>query len=455
MIGTIVGEFEGAKFGDSRLSARLLKLAEAAQHRPAVGFPRMVGRESDLEGAYRFVRNEKVTHERILSPHHDRTADRCRAQSEVLVVHDSSNFAFDGEVEGLGILAGNQRGFMGHFSLGVVPGEGREVLGVLAHKIIVRKTSRKAGGRRRGAEHDRWAEQAIEVGERIGGGVNQIHVMDREADDYELFHQLDAAKLGFVVRNFRTRKLAETGEILRDWLPTLEVFFERDVRLSKRLKSINEATTRVHPPREVRSARLSIRAGTVSVGRPAHVRKSHKLPAEMLLGVVWVTEVDCPEGETPVDWCLLTSLPVETAAQVAKVVDSYRARWVIEDFFKALKTGCAFERRQLESLHTLLNTLAMLMPIACTLLQLRGLSRDQPDRPASAVLTETQITVLRVLAKKSRPLPKHPTIHDAAYSIAALGGHLMRNGPPGWQTLALGLEDLFAAEQIWLEAKSS
>jgi Transposase DNA-binding/Transposase DDE domain len=454
MIGNLVREFEGARFGDGRLSARLLKIVEAALQRPAVGFPRMIGNESDLEGTYRFVRNEKVTHERILAPHRERTVERCRAQEEVLVVHDSSNFTFKGEVADLGII-GTQKGFMGHFSLAVMPGEGREVLGVLAHQIIVRKTSRKAGGRRPGAEHDRWAEQAIEVGERIGESVVQIHVMDREADDYELFHQLMAARQNFVVRNFRPRKLAESGEILRDWLPKLEVFLERDVRLSKRLKSINEVATRVHPPREVRSARLAIRAGLAIISRPSHRKTSKELPATMRLGVVWVTEIDCPDGETPVDWCLLTTLSVETAEQVAKVVDSYRSRWVVEDFFKALKSGCGFERRQLESLHTLLNTLAVLMPIACTLLQLRGLSRDQPDRPASAVLTETQITVLRVLAKKSRPLPKEPTVHDAAYSIAALGGHLMRNGPPGWQTLALGLEDLFAAEQIWLEAKSS
>jgi hypothetical protein len=455
MIGNVVGEFEGARFGDERLSARLLRIVQAAAQRPAVGFPRMIGNESALEGAYRFVRNEKVTHERILAPHRDRTTERCRAQGEVIVVHDSSNFAFKGEIADLGVLGGGQRGFMGHFSLGVVPGEGREVLGVLAHQIIARETSRKAGGRRAGAEHDRWVEQALEVGERVGQSVKPIHVMDREADDYELFHRLGAASQDFVVRSFRQRKLAESGEILRDWLPKLEALLKRDVRLSKRLKSINAAGTRVHPPREIRSARLVIRAGVASISRPSYIKSSTGLPANIQLGVVWVTEPDCPKGETPVDWCLLTSLPVETAEQVAKVVDSYRSRWVIEDFFKALKTGCGFERRQLESLHTLLNTLAMLMPIACTLLQLRGLSRDQPSRPASTVLTEIQIIVLRVLAKKSRPLPKNPTVHDAAYSIAALGGHLMRNGPPGWQTLALGLEDVFAAEQVWLEAKSS
>jgi hypothetical protein len=35
--------------------------------------------------------------------------------------------------------------------------------------------------------------------------------------------------------------------------------------------------------------------------------------------------------------------------QVAAVVDHYRGRWTIEEFFKAIKTGCALEARQLES----------------------------------------------------------------------------------------------------------
>jgi hypothetical protein len=57
--------------------------------------------------------------------------------------------------------------------------------------------------------------------------------------------------------------------------------------------------------------------------------------------------------------------------------------------------------------------------------------------------------------KKQAASPSARPLRMPAYSIAALAGHLVRNGPSGWQTLALGLEDLFAAEQIWLEAKSS
>ena len=37
----------------------------------------------------------------------------------------------------------------------------------------------------------------------------------------------------------------------------------------------------------------------------------------------------------------MTTEPIDTVEQVLRIVDWYRARWVIEEFFKALKTGCA------------------------------------------------------------------------------------------------------------------
>jgi hypothetical protein len=76
-----------------------------------------------------------------------------------------------------------------------------------------------------------------------------------------------------------------------------------------------------------------------------------KFPAEHLLKVhvVTVMERDCPEGDEPIAWYLVTNEPITTSEQVASVVDAYRARWVVEEFFKALKTGCQIEKRQMES----------------------------------------------------------------------------------------------------------
>jgi len=56
---------------------------------------------------------------------------------------------------------------------------------------------------------------------------------------------------------------------------------------------------------------------------------------------------------------LFTSEVVERLEDATAVVDHYRARWIIEEYFKALKTGCGFEKRQLTSLLGLLRALAL------------------------------------------------------------------------------------------------
>jgi hypothetical protein len=161
--------------------------------------------------------------------------------------------------------------------------------------------------------------------------------------------------------------------------------------------------------------------------------------------------MDPPAGETPVEWILLTNLPLETAADVEFAVDCYRARWLIEEFFKALKTGCQYEKRQLESSHSLLNALAVLAPVAWRLLLLRYLSRHVPDAPAQTALTPTQIDLLRAVSKK--PLPRHATVRDALLAVAKLGGHLTSNGDPGWIVLGRGFHDLLIMELAWRAAR--
>ncbi len=91
-----------------------------------------------------------------------------------------------------------------------------------------------------------------------------------------------------------------------------------------------------------------------------------------------------------------------------------------------------------------MNTLALLAPIAWQLLTLRDQGRKAPQAPARTVLSQQQIKVLHGLSK--RPLPRKPSVEQALLAIAAQGGHLKRNGPPGWQTLGRGLEKLWWAE---------
>jgi hypothetical protein len=165
---------------------------------------------------------------------------------------------------------------------------------------------------------------------------------------------------------------------------------------------------------------------------------------------VHAVEEHAPLNEVPIEWLLMTSEPIGTAQEAATVIDHYRGRWRIEEFFKALKTGCAFEQRQSESLETLLVVLGLLAPIAWQMLALRSLTHEEPNAPAETVLRATQIAAL-IHLKRLKP---KSTVKQALWAIAGLGGHIKNNGPPGWLTLGRGLEDLDMFEAGWIAAKA-
>ena len=165
--------------------------------------------------------------------------------------------------------------------------------------------------------------------------------------------------------------------------------------------------------------------------------------------------IDMPAGCEPVEWILLTTERIATADDLATVVDIYRCRWLIEEFFKAVKTGCGYEKAQLESFDALLRYLAMLVPVAWQLLLLRSMRIDQPDAPASTFLTQNQLRVLRALS--DRPLERSLSTAAALAAIAQLGGHIRANGPPGcivlWRGMRQVLEGAVLLERLETSGK--
>jgi hypothetical protein len=151
-----------------------------------------------------------------------------------------------------------------------------------------------------------------------------------------------------------------------------------------------------------------------------------------------------PEGEQAIEWKLVTREPVETPEQILSVVDYYRCRWPIEEFNKALKTGCRVEARQLVNVAALINVVALLTPIAWSILHLRTLANSSKPPPATAVLSPDQLAVLNAHPKTKKYFQSSdtPTARDALHAVAALGGHLKRNGAPGWLTLFRGYKTL-------------
>jgi hypothetical protein len=423
----------------------------------------MVEDDAELQGLYGLFANDEVDPREVLAAHHRATNQRIdeSGQHVVLVVADTTDFSFGGDSirDGVGWISRNTQGFFAHVALALSADGMRRPFGVVGMSTFSRErpppprsgTKKHHDGKKTcrddKRESLRWGALVDETTERLRGHAVPIHISDREADAYEYLSGRVSKGQRFVAR---AKELARPVVSLDDdEQMKLRVAAERAVPLigrtadiSRRRASPFPVMRKRHPPREYRPARLEIAGTRVRIPKPSHLPST--MPASIELNLVQVREIDPPEGVEPVTWFLLTTEPVDTAEDLERVVDYYRARWVIEELFQAIKTGCQYEARQLESMHALLIALAICIPIAWDMLALRHLAREAPDAPASLVVSNERLAALRTIARK--PLPKKPSVRDVLYAIAALGGHIARNGPPGWKTLRLGLNDLMIVE---------
>ncbi len=450
-------EFAQVSLGDLRLERRAQSLASTLSRHPSASFPCALGNEATLEAFYRFVGNDSVSPDALLSPHQSRSFSRAAARGgPVVVLHDTSEFKYEGEAarEGMG-RHGDTHSFFGHYALAVGEGEAPVVHGVVGSEAYVIHSRRwfLATAEQqllelyRGSE--RWASLAQRVRRDAPEEVDLIHVMDREGDDYAVWVDLLEQGDDFVIRSLHNRR-EEGGEERLDALLGHEDFVvSRSVPLSRRGRRAPPRSQKSNPPRDRRIARLSLRAREVEVSPP------HRLAAigesSAVVSVVEVVELKPPDGEKPVHWRIVSTLPCDTAEQVVRIVDLYRKRWLIEEFFKALKTGCAAEKRQARSLWTMLNVIALLVPIAWRLLVLRNLAHHAPSSPLSQALDAVELEVLRHLDDRGK-LGDNPELRDGLLAIAAIGGHKKSNGEPGWLVLGRGLERLLDTAVGWRAA---
>jgi hypothetical protein len=362
------------------------------------------------------------------------------------------------------------QGFFAHIALAVSADGNAQPFGVVGLSTFTRERPEPSATRPK-RQHDgkttasdpereslRWGRLADDTSDLLRGYAIPIHVTDREADSYEYMSGRIAKDQRFVLRARELNRpvtLADdptdaTKSKLRLVAEQSVPLTEREAKLASRPRSPLPDARKRHPPRAARTARLEFAAERVRIRRPNH------LPNTMLecieVNVVHVRELEAPADVEPVEWLLLTSEPVETPEEVLRVVDHYRTRWMIEELNKAIKTGCKYETRQLESLHALLIALALCIPVAWQMLALRQQSRMTPEAPATTVISNSRLETLRTIARK--PLPAAPTVLDVFLAIAALGGHIARNGPPGWQTLRKGMDKLLLVEAAF-EARAT
>jgi hypothetical protein len=171
------------------------------------------------------------------------------------------------------------------------------------------------------------------------------------------------------------------------------------------------------------------------------------LPKAIVVNIVRVFEPNPPKGDKPIEWFLVTSEPIATSEEVKKVVESYRSRWTIEEFFKALKTGCKIEQRLFGTASAWFSLLGLFIPIACFLCNLRCIAETTPEQEPRVLFNEIQLEILcRLAEQEGRQIT---TIQDAQLELARLGGQIKYSGPPGWLVLARGMEELILMEKGW------
>lgn len=446
-------ELAGVELGDPRREARALAVADRLAAAPEATLPEAMQDRAMLEALYRHLSSDGVTFEALLAQHIARTVDRCRAEAVLYAIHDTTACTFAGETRrgGLSLLNGRRQGFLAHVTLAVSSDGKRIPLGLLGCELFTRGGARPIRGR----ESKRWRRGIDGACERVGDARRVIHVADREGDMYWLLASMVAGGQRFIVRANQDRFVEVEGEgrrklfdAARETRPALEL----DVPVApRRMAGKWKAGLKTHPLRDGRVARLSFAAMPLTLRRPKNGAAG--LPQRLDVNVVHVYELGPPAGERPIEWLLFTSEAIASTEAVSQVVEGYRTRWMIEEYFKTVKTGCGFESRQLESFKTLSNLLAYSLILAYAMLLMRALARTDSDMPAGALLSDDQVLCLSLMTKrKARKLTSAREVLDA---IAQLGVHLRSNGDPGWRVLSRGWKRLLDFEAAYQAMKGA
>ena len=433
-------QFSNCELGDQRRTKRLIQVAQQVANHPAGSFPEQMESWADLKAAYRLFAADGVTLEAVAGPHWQQT--RCVRPGRYLVLADTTeiDFGYHREIEGLSPIGnGSGRGFLLHNAL-LVEAPSKTLVGVAGQTIHYRQPAPKKENKSQRFKRERESRVWGAVIDQVGPpaeGVEWIHVCDRGADDFEVFCHLLQNRAEWVVRASSLHRLILTPDA-------------KSKRLDKYLRTLSLAGTyeldlQTRPKQPARTAKLEIRFGRLRMPVPRHTSPYVKSlrPEPIAMWVVWVREVDAPRGVDPIEWVLCTSLPVETFDDAWQIVEYYECRWLIEEYHKALKTGCCVQRRLLGATDRLEAMVGLMSVVAVRLLQLKTVARRDPDRSARKIVPPLWLEMLKAARKNLRRV-HDLTIYQFYRELAKLGGFLGRrsDGEPGWITIWRGWEKL-------------
>lgn len=404
----------------------------------------------------RFLRNDRVTKEEMLSTTAAATGARV-AGRKVLVIQDTSELNFSSHAlskQGFGTVGnGVDIGFFIHPQL-VADALTGGIIGLAGASVINRLAGAATDRRKRKADDKasrRWLTGAQTASEVVAQAAEITVVADRESDIYDEFARRPA-NVHLLTRLAQDRALIGGGRL-----------FSFAAALPERMRYEIEVSAKGARP--ARKAIVSLSFGEAAVARPVN-GADKTLARSVSLNIVDVREIDPPAGAPPVRWLLATTHAVETVEDARRMVFWYRRRWLIEQFFRTLKSQCLrLEDSQIIEVEPLAKLTVAAMIAAARVLQLvqardgaTGQMLGEAFEEADEPLIEALATKLEGKTQKQKNPHAKGTLARAAWVIGRLGGWSGYVGggykPPGPKTMYDGLVQYDAIRRGWAIAKN-
>jgi Transposase DNA-binding/Transposase DDE domain len=434
-------EFALVRLGDRRRTQRLVKLATRLAESPGGTLPQALPRWEELKAAYRFFSRPENTPEHLLGPHCERTLAACQEPGEYLLIEDTTllDYSPHWATTGLGVVGDGGRGLCLHSTLAMkVMAWDLEhkpeavVVGLLGQQCWAQR--RRPAGETRSSRmwrstrsSRRWAEVLRTVPAPAAGNT-WTYIADREADFYEPIQRCQQRGVDFVIRACQNRRLADGAGSLWKHLSQAKVLgtFVLDLRH--------------RPGLAARRVRLQLSCTSACFSGPWRPGGRQEDLGE--LQVLEVKELDPPAAVEPLRWVLLTSLACPGLTAARRIVGRYAARWHIEEYHKALKSGAGVEQSQLAQAYRLESLIAVLSLVAIRLLNTKLLAAACPDQALEP--GQAEAAALQILARRFGEPKTGWTQATFWVAVARLGGFIGRksDGSPGWQNIWRGWQRL-------------
>lgn len=440
---------------DKRLARRFGRLLDQMSAAPGQPVPAACGDWAATKAAYRFFDNPRVTEHGMLAGHFAATAMRCAAsEGPILILQDTTEFIYSRAQPGkIGftktINAGRYKagqpnvvtlcGVLMHSSLAVTL-DGTP-LGLTAAKFWTRTKFKGTWTLKRHVnptrvpietkESYRWLENLRQSIALVGRALRACG-RPRERHLRALLRGA-GSRHGLLVR-VQSNRLAAA--------PAGAEQMDGAHRVFSQLSAAPWAGRHSVAIGQDETACVHVKFAAIQTLPPVGKQKRY---SPQLLTYIQALEVDPPAGRPPIDWKLVTNLPVGDFAIAIEKLEWYALRWKAEVFHKVMKSGCRAEEARLETAERLTKFLALVAMVSWRIFFLTMSARAKPESAPETVLTSTEITTLDAIdAVQAKPRILRKTLATYLLQIAMLGGYLARNHdpPPGNMVVWRGLTRL-------------